>query len=106
MALVTCTASDKAGNSASASFSVHVKGAAEQLAELGETVQGVGPATSLADKVSDARIALSTGDVPGTCTILNAFINQVKAQSGKSIPPGTASGLITQAMRIRTVLGC
>lgn len=103
---VTCSASDTAGNTGTASFTVHVKGASEQLVDLGKAVEGVGPGTSLADKVSKAQAALAKGDVPGTCEILNAFINQVKAQSGKGILVATANGLMADAARIRAVLGC
>ena len=103
---VTCTASDNAGNLASASFSVHVKGAAEQLADLLTAVTGIGPGTSLADKVKAAQTALAKNDVPETCSILNAFSNQVNARSGKTIPAGTAATLLADATRIRAVLGC
>jgi hypothetical protein len=37
---------------------------------------GVGPGTSLADKVEAAQAAYTAGDVPGTCEILNAFITR------------------------------
>jgi hypothetical protein len=104
--LVTCTATDAAGNAATDDFSVHVKGAAEQLADLGDAVNGVGPGTSLRDKVNDAQAALGRTDVPRTCSILRAFINQVKPQSRKSIPPVTAVSLVADATRIRAVLGC
>ena len=103
---VTCDATDAVGNTANASFTVHVNGANEQLADLGERVTGVGPGTSLSDKVKDAQADVANGDVDGTCSILRAFINQVEAQSGKSIPPSTAVSLIADATRIRVVLGC
>jgi hypothetical protein len=103
---VNCTASDSSSNSASASFTVHVKGAAEQLIDLRDAVKGVGPGRSLADKVKDAQTALGRNDVPGTCSILGAFINEVKAQSGKKILPTTAAALVADATRIKTVLGC
>jgi YVTN family beta-propeller protein len=103
---VHCTATDSSGNSANASFAVHVKGAAEQLTDLGNAVKGVGPGTSLADKVKYAQAALGRNDVPGTCSILGAFINEVKGQTGGKILPSTASTLITDATRIKTVLGC
>ncbi|MGZ4394507.1 MAG: HYR domain-containing protein [Gaiellaceae bacterium] len=41
---VSCTATDAAGNAATASFQVHVKGAGEQLADLAAAVEGWGPA--------------------------------------------------------------
>jgi probable HAF family extracellular repeat protein len=103
---VTCDATDAAGNSASASFLVTVKGASEQLADLRQAAEGVGSGTSLADKVEAAQAALAEGDDAGTCEILNAFIKQVEAQSGKKIEAATAADLIADAARIRAVLGC
>ena len=103
---VTCTATDKAGNTGTASFAVTVTGAAEQLADLLDDVQGVGPGQSLTAKVNAAQAAYSSGDKRGTCEILRAFINLVDAPAGKQIPSGTADALIADATRIRAVLGC
>ena len=87
-------------------FDLHVKGPAELLADLGKAVAGVGPGTSLADKVSDAQAALAHNEAAGTCSLLRAFINEVKAQSGKSIPTDIATSLIADATHIRVLLGC
>ena len=103
---VTCTSTDSSGNSAGGSFTVQVKGAAEQLSDLADAVRGVGPGTSLADKVGDAGDALAGTRVARACSILNDFISQVRAQSGKTMSANTASLRITDATRIRTVLAC
>jgi hypothetical protein len=103
---VFCTATDAAGNTANAHFTVYVKGVMEQLADLHRTVIGVGPGSSLADKVQQAQTLLARHDVTGACGILNVFINQVTTQIGKSISPDTATTLIADANRIRAVLGC
>jgi HYR domain len=103
---VTCTASDTHGNTSTASFTVHVKGPPEQLADLLVAVTGVGPGTSLADKVKQAQSYLAAHDVPDACSTLTALINELKAQSGKTISSGQAATLITTVNRIRTVLGC
>jgi HYR domain len=103
---VTCTASDTHGNTSSATFTVHVKGAAEQLADMATAVSGVGPGASLADKVSQAQADLSANDVADACSTLNAFVNEVKAQTGRTIAPGQAPTLIATAQRIEAVLGC
>lgn len=103
---VNCSASDTHENTSAASFIVHVKSAAEQLADLQTAVTGIGPGTSLSDKVSLAQAALGRNDVRGACSTLTAFINQVKAQSGKGIPTDTADTLIAEATRIRAVVGC
>ena len=104
---VICTATDKAGNPGTASFAITVRGASEQLADLLNAVTGVGSGTSLADKVKAAQSAYTAGNHPLACEILNASINQVKAQSGRSIDAQTtAAALIADAQLIRAVLGC
>jgi alpha-tubulin suppressor-like RCC1 family protein len=103
--VVACAASDTNGNSATAGFSVHVRGAAEQLSTLHDRVVGLGPGTSLHDKIAVAQTALAAHDITGACAILDAFINEVKAQSGKKVPSDTAAGLISDATRIKSVLG-
>lgn len=103
---VNCHATDNAGNIGAASFTVTVRGAAEQLATLLDDVQGVGPGTSLADKVMAAQAAYTASDPARAGEVLNAFINQVKALSGKGITDlGTADALIADATRIQAVLG-
>jgi hypothetical protein len=103
---VTCTATDSSSNSASASFTIHVKSPAEQLSDLAEAVHKVGPGTSLADKLDDARAALDKNKLARVCSTLNDFISQVQAQSEKTISRDTATSLILNATRIRTVLAC
>jgi nitrous oxidase accessory protein NosD len=76
------------------------------LAALGKAVIGVGPGTSLADKVAQALAYLNSGDVSDTCSTLTAFINEVKAQSSKTIPQAQAATLIASAQQIKTLLGC
>jgi probable HAF family extracellular repeat protein len=111
MTTTTCTASDASGNSASTSFSVHVRGAAEQLVDLEQIVTGVGPGKSLADKAKDVEAYLTANKNASACTSLGEFVNQVKAQTGKTILPGTtlpwqAGSLIATAQRIENVIGC
>jgi probable HAF family extracellular repeat protein len=103
---VNCTATDASGNRATASFTVRVKGAPEQLADLRHAVFGVGPGSSLADKVTLALNYLNNGNVAGACTALDAFIAQVTSQSGKSIPVATANQMVANASRVKNVIGC
>jgi hypothetical protein len=103
---VTCTAADTHGNTSTATFTVHVKGATEQLADLAAAVAGVGPGTSLADKVAQVETSLTANDKTDACSTLTAFTNQVKAQTGKTIPASEASTLIADALQIKTLLGC
>jgi hypothetical protein len=103
---VTCTATDSAGNVASSSFTVHVRGADEQLVDLLAAVTGAGSGTSLSDKLTLAQSDLEANDLADTCSTLAAFIHEVDAQSDRRIPHGQAAALIAAAQRIRTVLGC
>jgi probable HAF family extracellular repeat protein len=103
--VVTCTATDAAGNATQARFTVHVRGAAEQLASLGAVLPGVGPGRSLSDKVALAQVLLSQGKTEAIGQTLDAFVLEVKAQSSKTIPNELADMLITDASRIQAVIG-
>ena len=106
-ATVTCTATDPddSNSPVTTSFAVNVKGAAAQLADLLQAVQGVGRGTSLANKVANAQADLTAGNITRAYSTLTAFINEVTAQAGKSIPSGQASQLITGAQQIQAILG-
>jgi hypothetical protein len=67
---------------------------------------GVGPGTSLADKVRLIESYLAANDTADACGTLAAYIKEVKAQTGKSIPAGTAASLIAQAQAIEAEIGC
>ena len=91
---------------AATSEALDVVGPAGQIADLADSVVGVGPGGSLHAKLQDAGSALAANDTGGACSILRAFLNQVAAQSGKSIPTATAASLTADATRIRSLLGC
>jgi hypothetical protein len=100
-----CSASPRTTVSAT-SAAVTVKGAAEQIDDLGDAVVGVGPGKSLNKKIGEANAALGRNDLNGACGILRAFMREVQAQAGKSISPSTATSLIANATRINTLLDC
>ena len=101
-----CSATDPAGNRGSGSFRVTVLGAAAQLAELQTSVHAARAGASLELKVALARTFVALGQRRLACLTLTAFVIEVRAQSGRMIPPGTATALITSARRIENVLGC
>lgn len=103
---VTCSASDAAGNEASASFGVAVRGPNEQLARLIAEVQGLGPGRSLARILQNAEASLERDDPQAACHLLGAFANEATSQSGMSVPAGQAAALVDAAGRIRAVLSC
>jgi hypothetical protein len=83
-----------------------VSSVAGQLDALHSAVNGVGPGTSLGDKVRDAQFDLAVGDTFDACAVLRAFVAEVQAQAGKSIPSATAAALVHAADQIRVELGC
>jgi hypothetical protein len=49
---------------------------------------------------------LAANDTSDACGTLNAFINEVNAQTGKKIPAATAVLLIAAAQQIEAVIPC
>lgn len=82
----------------------------EQVEQLTDIVNGLGlgagTANSLQVKLASVLAALTAGDVAAACTSLQAFVSEVRAQSGKKIPAGDAAQLIEKATAIMTQLGC
>jgi hypothetical protein len=103
---VECTATDDQGAVTQGYFVIRVLGAADQLSALRTAVTGVGPGTSLRDKVAAVQAAVAARNSAAACQGLTDFVNQVRAQAGKRIPTATASALTADATRIRSVLGC
>jgi HYR domain/Nidogen-like len=103
---VTCTATDAHHNTTSASFTVHVRSGAELLGTLITDSTGVGPGTSLADKARKAKTYFQNGDIPDACGTLAAYLNELKAQTGKSVTAAKAAALRAEVNRIRAALGC
>jgi hypothetical protein len=77
-----------------------------QLAGLLTKVHGVGPGQSLANKVMFAQTYYAVPDIQSTCAMLTGFVNEVTAQSRKSIDKLTASQLLATAQAIETALSC
>ena len=107
---VRCAALDASNNRATCSFTVHVKGAAEQVQDLILLVSsfhlGQGPENSLISQLRAALAALSAVHGGDACHPLEAFIHHASAQSGKKLTVSQAGMLIRAATRIQTVLHC
>ena len=88
------------------SATVHVKGAAEQLADLADGVAGVGPGREPPAKVGAIQGYVAANDTANACATLAAFVNEVNAQTGKKISTALAASLISQANDIQAALGC
>jgi hypothetical protein len=107
---VTCTAVDTSSNQATCSFTVHVKGAEEQIRDLIVLVQGLGlprwQTISLIMELDVAAEALRRGDDWVACGSLDAFLDEVSEQRGRLLRTAQADLLIADATRIRAVIGC
>ena len=111
--VVSCAATDAAGNAATGSFTVTVVGAPGQITDLVAQASAFnlrqGIENSLDAKLSAAQSALAAaqgGDSVTACNLMSAFINEVEAQAGVSITLEQASQLIAAATNIKAVLGC
>ena len=104
---VSCTATDAARNSSQGSFTVHVKGASEQVADLIALVDGyqLGKlGTSLHDKLVTVQRFLAAGKPRQAEENLESFIAQVNSQAGKGLTQAQAAALRTAAQRIIDVI--
>jgi hypothetical protein len=105
---VLCTATDAANNQAECSFTVHVKGAAEQIQDLTLLVSSLdlayGMETSLGAQLKAAMAALSAGNKAAAYQSLQSFINHASAQSGKKLTLAQARLLVAAAKQIETVI--
>jgi hypothetical protein len=108
---VDCTARDSAGNTSLNSFTVRVKGAPEQLADMidklltyrGLTILGPGMRTQL----ESIATCVITRNVKKACAGVDLFIGLVRyAASRGYLTAAQADSLIADATRIRAVIGC
>ncbi|MDP3063990.1 MAG: HYR domain-containing protein [Chloroflexota bacterium] len=104
---VTCTASDAAGNTGSATFTVTVVSPAQATQNLITAIGNMGLPAGVATSLRAPLNNLNPNNVNAACGKLNAFINQVntKAQNGQ-LTPTQASQLLQAANGIKTALGC
>jgi hypothetical protein len=92
--IVTCTATDSSANTASESFLVTVINTFRSLCRVTQAaITQPGIAHSLCVKLQNAADSAAASDTHAMKAQLNAYINEVKAQSGKAINAHTAAGL-------------
>jgi hypothetical protein len=105
---VACTATDAAGNSASATFTVHVRGAGEQVEHLIAVLDGYAIAgkhgASLHEKLVAARDLILRGKRWRAGEQLDSFLKEVRNQTGKTVTAEQASELTLRARRVEDVL--
>jgi hypothetical protein len=106
---VRCTATDVSGNRDSCTFTVRVKGAAEQIRDLTMFVSSLnltdGIENSFASQLKTALELLLAGNKAGACSALQTFIDHANAQSGKKLTQSQAQSLIAAARQIKVVIG-
>jgi len=107
---VTCTADDSHGNHSSASFTVHVKDAAEQATDLRALVASWAIAKPDAQKLDDTfasvQASLADGRTKSACGGLNDAIELARKAAGRSLTTDQSARVVTDASRIRAALGC
>jgi hypothetical protein len=107
---VRCEAWDEGGNASTGAFKVHVKGAPEQIADLGVLISTLsarrGLRASLEAKLASALWAVLTGRGGAACRSLAAVVAEAEAQSGTGLTPDDAGRVAGDATRIRAVLAC
>lgn len=81
-------------------------GCVTTISALAVQVVGVGPGASLSDKVAQIQASLNAYDHAGACTDLTSFINEVNAQTGKTIISVQAATFVGEAQSMQTALGC
>lgn len=85
-------------------------GAAERIQNLIKKVESFGlpfgTTNSLTVKLRHALEAYNAGDTATACSELAAFINHAGAQAGKKLTTAQATEITTEAVSIRTLLGC
>ena len=108
---VQSTATDPSANHAECAFNVHVKGAAEQTADLVAAVNNLnlskaGVKNALLFQLNAVLTSLQANNTVAACGSLKSFIDLVNGQRNKSISAADADYLIAAAKQIRAVIGC
>jgi hypothetical protein len=106
---VSCTATDAAGNSASARFDVHVRGAGEQLVRLIDKTLAYldRPALKPALRAQLQAVADALARRPRTaCLALDLYTLAVRVAPAQAFTPAEKAELIADAARIEAVIGC
>jgi hypothetical protein len=99
------SATDRAGNLATASVDVHVKSAVEQIDDQIALVSSARPSsTSFVDQLESAQALVEEGRHREAREQLNAYSRYVKAQSGKAFSVSLADDLVANVTRIVAVL--
>ena len=108
---VSCTATNAAGLSSRATFTVLVKGAAAQVVDLIGQIAHMklrpGVDNTLEVRLASILAALVAGGrTANVCGQLDGFLNEVHVQTGRALTAAQAAQLTAGATQIKAVLGC
>ncbi|HUF16442.1 MAG TPA: HYR domain-containing protein [Thermoanaerobaculia bacterium] len=104
---VSCTATDRAGNSSSATFVVTVLGAAEQIVKLIELLKSTAlPPPLEARLIVTLQHVLSAPNNHVACVALRRFTEALESTPGSLIPAEMAAALMADGARIGAVMSC
>lgn len=110
MTAVSCTATDHAGNTTRADFTVKVKSASEQIVDLASLLRSVFSKPALSDAMAatlkQAADKLLQRKPQAACLLMNALVTAVKLTPPSLLSAPQRALLISEASRIRAVIGC
>jgi hypothetical protein len=103
---VSCTSTDAHGNTSPAStFTVRVKGAAEQLADVVQAVVALNLKHSPAGDLAKVAQTLERSTAQG-CRDLARFVDRLSGSLGRDLTPAQRAWLTGELARIANVIGC
>jgi hypothetical protein len=102
---VSCSATDATGNVGIGAFTITVLSGAQITSNLlgNVVVDGFQQSNNLLQNVLSS---LNRGNTVAACNQLGAFLNQVRAQAGKSLTTSEANSLTITAFAAKAALGC
>lgn len=89
-----------------ASTGLSALSAVDLFQTLLSAVAVLGPGNNLIADIQQALVLFLASNTSGSCSSLNAFLNEVNAQAGKKIDPQTAQQLLQEAGALEGVIGC
>lgn len=102
-------ATDAAGNSTTASFTVFVMDASSQLDDTIQLINGWNlprGGAGLVVRLFVARQLLRLGHPTPACALIAGSMHQVRVMTGRALTSEQAFLLLTRLARIRSVAGC
>ncbi len=103
---VLCHASDASGNTASASFTVHVRDASEQLDTLIGLAQTFGAKAGTVNKLTQAKKFIAEDESTQAGKMLDLFEREVNGPQNGGLSAAQKAALSAAAGNVRALLDC